>query len=300
MNNVPIDVWKIILDAAIPVPNKLLPWVIPSRLAWHELSRNPNALSLLEANQDLINWDYLCQNPNPEAIQLIEQRPDKINWTNLSANPNAIHILEANHRRINWDALSTNPAAMNLLEANPARIDWDNLSTNPSAIDMLYDNFDEISWFDLHANPNSLEMFEEYPCQIDVELASQYSHLTPILEANQARIDWSLISKNTNPRAIRLIEANMDYMWNNPQDRARSICWLALSANPSAIRILEDNLYHVKWHQLATNPSAIHILQAHQMLVNHQYLSKNPAIFEPDYEGREELKRLFLQQYVLN
>jgi hypothetical protein len=59
---------------------------------WHNLSRNPNAIYLLEKNQDKIYWDMLSQNPN--AISLLEKNPDKIVWIYLSSNPNAIHILE--------------------------------------------------------------------------------------------------------------------------------------------------------------------------------------------------------------
>ena len=41
-----------------------------------------------------IKWDCLSKNPN--AIQLLEENPDKIDWTWLSENPNAIHLFEKN------------------------------------------------------------------------------------------------------------------------------------------------------------------------------------------------------------
>ena len=49
---------------------KLLKWIDIHKLDWHLLSLNPNAIDLLEQNQN------------------------KINWNNFSSNPNAIHLLE--------------------------------------------------------------------------------------------------------------------------------------------------------------------------------------------------------------
>ena len=44
------------------------------------------------------------------AIHLLEANPDKIDWYYLSGNPNAIHLLEANRTRIRWLPFSKNPA----------------------------------------------------------------------------------------------------------------------------------------------------------------------------------------------
>jgi len=41
---------------------------------WHNSSRNPNAIQLLEANPEKINWHHLSY--NPYAIHLIEQNLD--------------------------------------------------------------------------------------------------------------------------------------------------------------------------------------------------------------------------------
>ncbi len=76
------------------------------------------------------HWPPLCENPN--AIQLLEDNQDKIDWWVLSSNPNAIHLLEANPNEIDWEYLSTNPNAIHLLEANMDDIDWEGLSMNSS------------------------------------------------------------------------------------------------------------------------------------------------------------------------
>ena len=84
----------------------------PDYIDWTYLSKNPNAIHLLEANPDKIHWTYLSMNPN--AIHLLEANPDKIHWTYLSMNPNAIHFLEANPDKIYWSCLSSNPSIFEL------------------------------------------------------------------------------------------------------------------------------------------------------------------------------------------
>ena len=56
---------------------------------------------------DKIDWEWLSRNPN--AIHLLEQNLDKVDWCNLSRNPNAIHLLEQNLDKIYWGMLSYNP-----------------------------------------------------------------------------------------------------------------------------------------------------------------------------------------------
>ena len=55
----------------------LLHWIPLEKLDWGNLSRNPNAISLLEEFPDKICWFWLSRNPN--AIHLLEQNPIKIN-----------------------------------------------------------------------------------------------------------------------------------------------------------------------------------------------------------------------------
>jgi hypothetical protein len=49
------------------------------------LSKNPNAIPLLEQHPSKIDWFYLSNNPN--AIPLLQQHPDKIYWIMLCSNP---------------------------------------------------------------------------------------------------------------------------------------------------------------------------------------------------------------------
>ena len=42
----------------------LLNWIDINRLDWRSLSKNPNAIELLEQNIDRIDWDKLSKNRN--------------------------------------------------------------------------------------------------------------------------------------------------------------------------------------------------------------------------------------------
>src|SRR5436305_2060669 len=88
--------------------------IIDQNIDWNFLSRNPNAIHLLEKNLDKINWSLLSSNPN--AIHLLEKNLDKIDWDKLSTNPNAIHLLEKNLDKIYYIWLQINPNAVHLLE----------------------------------------------------------------------------------------------------------------------------------------------------------------------------------------
>ena len=64
------------------------------------------------------------------------------------------------------------------------------------------------------------------------------------------KLDWTSLSQNKNPNAIKLLEQNLD-----------RVNWGALSLNPNAIPILEKNLDKVHWGELSQNPNAIPILE---------------------------------------
>ena len=103
----------------VKLPMCLLNWIDKDKLDWRILSRNPNAIDLLTANQ------Y------------------KIDWYNLSSNPCAIDLLKANKDKIDWFQLSVNPCAMDLLTANQDKIIWPCLSGNPNIFTYNYDKMRE-------------------------------------------------------------------------------------------------------------------------------------------------------------
>jgi len=130
----PLDVLKIVASYLVKPKMKLLDWISLDKINWEFLSKNPNAIHLLEKNMDKIDWDLLLMNPN--AIHLLEQNIDKIDWDRLSANPNAIHLLEQNMNKIYWWYLLQNPNAICLLEQNTNKIDWTWLSLNPNIFEI--------------------------------------------------------------------------------------------------------------------------------------------------------------------
>jgi hypothetical protein len=52
---------------------------------------------LLLANPEIleiINWEYLSGNPAPEALELLAAHEDKIDWWMLSGNPKLFELVE--------------------------------------------------------------------------------------------------------------------------------------------------------------------------------------------------------------
>ena len=69
---------------------KLRNWIDIKKLDWHSLSFNPNAIEILEKNEDKIDWHVLSSNPG--AIKLIEANQNKIIWDLLSGNPSIFEL----------------------------------------------------------------------------------------------------------------------------------------------------------------------------------------------------------------
>jgi hypothetical protein len=74
-----------------------------------ELSRNPEAIFMLLANQHLINWVEFSKNTSPFAIMLMKRNLHRLRYQVLSSNPSAIYLLEKHDWLIDWDFLSVNP-----------------------------------------------------------------------------------------------------------------------------------------------------------------------------------------------
>ena len=87
----------------------LLPWIekMSDKIDWCHLSKNINAISMLENNLDKVNWIWLSNNIN--AIHIFEKNLDKVDWFYLSRSPIAIHLFEQNQDKIEWKVVSGNP-----------------------------------------------------------------------------------------------------------------------------------------------------------------------------------------------
>ena len=60
----PRVICNIIAEYTITYEIQLLDWIDIDKIDWKILSRNPNAIDLLTANQDKINWYCLSSNPS--------------------------------------------------------------------------------------------------------------------------------------------------------------------------------------------------------------------------------------------
>jgi hypothetical protein len=56
------------------------------KISWDLLSSNPNAIELLKANPNKINWRFLSSNPNPKVIEIMKNNINKLRWY-WSSNP---------------------------------------------------------------------------------------------------------------------------------------------------------------------------------------------------------------------
>ena len=63
------------------------------------------------------------------------------------------------------------------------------------------------------------------------------------------KLDWNMLSLNPNPKAIELLEENME-----------KINWYVLSFNKNAIHILERNTEKIDYSNLSLNKNAIKLL----------------------------------------
>lgn len=261
-------------------------------ISWDIISRNPNALLILEQYKDKISYHYLCKNTNDDAVKLLLTKPlEYIDWFFLSSNStnSALDILEANMNNIHWKYLSenTNNRAIDLLEKNIDKINWTFFSknNNPRAIKILQKYYDKINWKWLSIN-NADEAIE-------------------LLYRNTDKIFWTWFSYNDNPRAIKMIEKNLDKV---------NSYWL--SRNPNAIHILKTNKEKINWEGILLNKSkdAIPLIEEYlekytsQLFNNYNYfqyiyyIGTNPyalhLLFTYDYEKMMDKNKLFTEELV--
>ena len=209
-----------------------------NRINWSMLSENPNAVPLLERNLHKIDWRALSSNTSPAAIALLERYKQRIDWKVLSGNKSALSLLTANPTRIDWAALSGNsdPAAISMLQQAPARINWSAFSGNESdaAVALLEQNLSRVDWSVLSGNPKAISLLEKYPRRIDWDMLSMNSAAMALLERYPHKINWSCLS--CNPSAIPFLE-----------QKPFKIDWARLSENPNAIHLLEDSMHKIAW-----------------------------------------------------
>jgi hypothetical protein len=142
-----------------------------SKLCWHDLTRNPNCISLLEKYPMFIKWDDLAHNEKAfhilkkntdklskigwELLQLLldppiftKYFPDKKNILPLDTYSDIIYeiyngsesvdISSIPHYLLRWDLFSSRSKNDNFLRENKENINWNSFSMNPNIYDYDY------------------------------------------------------------------------------------------------------------------------------------------------------------------
>ena len=254
---------------------------------WSALSKNPEAIDILDVNRDKIKWYGLCYNTNPKAIQILKENQlekdngdDDIYWDDLCLNTSneAIEFLSLpeNYRYIEWDILSinTNPKAIALLTKKESEeFDLDDRQFN-----RLKDN-EKISWERLSDNPNAISLLQK-KWEEEKELLRNDIKQYKILKKKYYIINWDILSGN--PNAIDLLRDKIEEENKLPKKKydrledIEKINWVKLSANQKAIKLLEENLDNINWFTLSANPKAIKLLEANRDKIKWSQLSGNP------------------------
>jgi hypothetical protein len=139
-----------------------------------------------------------------------------------------------------------------------------------------------------------------YPDNIDYTGLSFNPHPKAIalLEKNMDKVEWWLLVQNTG--ALHIIKRNLHILdetsWHclcmnrNPkvieilQDNLHRVDWNVASSNPVLIKLLEENQHKIIWFSLSRNPAAMHLLGQNPKRVNYAQLSHNKGLFEYDYK----------------
>lgn len=288
---------KIKEDLKSSLEYKLHDWIPVDKLDHYALSKNYNAIDYLKKNTSFIDYTALSANTNPKAIELLRAQiakdPNSLDWDKLSTNPIAMELLKKQilmektpgvTKRINWKAFCCNPHPETIgilkekMKEDPDNINqyrhWSSLSSNISdeAIEFLKENRGNIDWKILSGNTNlkAIKLLKEKiraNLRYDLDWfaicrnENAMDIITDALYGKQVRpwdIMWATLARNTNPKAIKIIEWGLIH-------EADKIKWFELSPNPSAIAILLKNKSNIVWSTFSGNtnitmPGAIELL----------------------------------------
>ena len=324
LQSLPSDIHEKIVEhykKSLPSKYVLRDWVPKDKLDWFILSGNPCAIETL-----IEKADYENSLTDEEYNMLTKDK--KISWVRLCINEEGAEILKKYPSKILWSYLSNNSKqlAVNMIKE---RIEYEK-------INVLDDYYDEnrvwVNSFSDNENPQIIEFIkerieyekglssEDYD-MLEVADVLDWCYLTvnpsaiDILKANPGKIVWSLLSNNTNPRAIDLlreravVENNMskkdykkledkidwDYLSTNPnaiellKEYPHKINWEMLSANTAAIDWLKENKNAIDWGMLSENPAAIQLLKENRKKIHWEKLCKNPNAIELLKKNRKKI-----------
>ena len=165
---------------------------------------------------------------------------------------------------------------------------YEYLCANEDAVDFLEypENFKHLDWKRLFCNKNAVRLMERCPYRILYTNISSRWNAMHIIDQYFNEINWIILSRSQDPKAIQLLEKNVDKIdWNflssNEsaihilEQNVDKIVWTVLSRNRNAIQLLEQNMDKISWWLLSGNENAVHLLTKNMDKIDWSYLSKN-------------------------
>ena len=157
-----------------------------------------------------LNWYSLAENPHKCVIEFLKQHRENINWAKLSENSSdaAVEFLLEERLNIDWWNASSNTHEKMLafFEEEKENLSEYRLSKNPSDTAVLHlinhPYPHKIQWIPFCKNPN------DHVINYLISIISE--------NRNDARIVWSILFENENPRVLDILRNNKDkIVWAN-------------------------------------------------------------------------------------
>ena len=258
----------------IPVIERLLQDDVPMRrpdIFWRNLSRNENAIALLELYPDRIHLPSLSENPSaiPRITKYIEE--NEVDWRNLSANPGACPLFFRFPHLVDKYAVHLNP--------NPDVVKWIR----------LYLSTEEIKWDMLcrYPEPEFIAFVEEHLDRLTSEgwgILCYNPSAIHLLKAHPERIHWTLLSCNPSADVIPMIEEYLSSA--SLSDEGPSLIGMSFIRHRIRERYQEKDLWHednrliVNRGALSLHPHALPLLKRVPDLIYWNTFSVRPDIYE--------------------
>ena len=258
----------------IPVIERLLQDDVPMRrpdIFWRNLSRNENAIALLELYPDRIHLPSLSENPSaiPRITKYIEE--NEVDWRNLSANPGACPLFFRFPHLVDKYAVHLNP--------NPDVVKWIRLHLST----------EEIKWDMLcrYSEPEFIAFVEEHLDRLTSEgwgILCYNPSAIHLLKAHPERIHWTLLSCNPSADVIPMIEEYLSSA--SLSDEGPSLIGMSFIRHRIRERYQEKDLWHednrliVNRGALSLHPHALPLLKRVPDLIYWNSFSLRPDIYE--------------------
>lgn len=242
----------------LQIPPEIM-WMLTDKINWQSLSSDPDAIELLEKNQNYINWNTICYNRSAKFIinKNKYKISDKKKIENEIIDPHDIFKRDAEEQYLKYNRPVDSDEQSNAVFITKRELlNYKAESSDGESIDSIFKS----------SSSTTEDIDNTY-------VALRYDNSSEDFE-------WMRISRNS--KDINFLEQNLD-----------KIHWYALSRNPNGIELLEKHTDKINWDELSKNTKAMHLLKKNQdesrrdgsvCKINWCYISQNPSIFELNYD----------------